>query len=34
MPLKNFTETKMGCQKHREGRIGSWLNVVWIIHGQ
>jgi len=34
MPLKNFTETKMGCQNHRESRMGSWLNLVWIVHGQ
>jgi len=34
MPLKNFIETKMDCQKRREGRMGSWLDLVWIIHGQ
>ncbi|GAU43250.1 hypothetical protein TSUD_133940 [Trifolium subterraneum] len=27
MPLKDSTETKMGCQKRRGGRMGSW-NVV------
>ncbi len=31
---KNFTKTNMGCQKHREGRMGSWLDLVWIVHGQ
>jgi hypothetical protein len=34
MPLKNFTVTKMGYQKRREGRMGSWLDLVWIVHGQ
>ena len=34
MPLKNFTETKMSCQKRREGRMGSWLDLVQIVHGR
>jgi hypothetical protein len=34
MSLKNLTETNMNCQKPRESRMGSWLDLVWIIHGQ
>ncbi|PIN17983.1 hypothetical protein CDL12_09353 [Handroanthus impetiginosus] len=34
MPLKDSTETKMGCQERREGRMGSWSDLVWIIHGR
>uniref|UniRef100_A0A8S0XM56 Uncharacterized protein n=1 Tax=Spirodela intermedia TaxID=51605 RepID=A0A8S0XM56_SPIIN len=33
MPLKDSTETKMGCQERREGRMGSWSDLVWIVHG-
>lgn len=37
MPLKDSTETKMGCQEHQErrgGRMGSWSDLVWIVHGR
>ncbi|KAK6136019.1 hypothetical protein DH2020_030229 [Rehmannia glutinosa] len=34
MPLKYSTETKMGCQERRGGRMGSWSDLVWIIHGR
>lgn len=34
MPLKDSTETKMGCQQRREGRMGSWSDLVWIVHGR
>jgi hypothetical protein len=34
MPLNFFIETKMGYQKRRKGRMGSWLELVWIVHGQ
>ena len=33
MPLKDSTETKMGCQERRGGRMGSWSDLVWIVHG-
>jgi hypothetical protein len=33
MPLKNSIETKIDCQERREGRVGSWLDLVWIVHG-
>ncbi|KAL2340674.1 hypothetical protein Fmac_008614 [Flemingia macrophylla] len=34
MPLKDSTETKMGCQERRGGRMGSWSDLVWIVHGR
>lgn len=37
MPLKDSTETKMGCQERQErrgGRMGSWSDLVWIVHGR
>ncbi|PWA37412.1 ATP synthase subunit beta, chloroplastic [Artemisia annua] len=34
MPLKDATETKMGCQERRRGRMGSWSDLVWIVHGR
>ena len=34
MPLKDSIETKMGCQERRGGRMGSWLDLVWIVHGR
>jgi len=34
MPLKDSTKTKMGCQERREGRMGSWSNLEWIVHGR
>src|SRR3954471_8477075 len=24
----------MGCQERRGGRMGSWSDLVWIIHGR
>lgn len=33
MPLKNSIETKIDCQECREGRVGSWLDLVSIVHG-
>jgi len=33
MPLKKFTETKMGYQKCKESKMGDWLDLVWIVHG-
>ena len=29
MPLKDSTETKMGCQERRGGRMGSWSDLVF-----
>ena len=34
MPLKDSTETKMGCQERRGGRMVSWSDLVWIVHGR
>lgn len=40
MPLKDSTETKMSCQERQErqerrgGRMGSWSDLVWIVHGR
>jgi hypothetical protein len=34
MPLKKITKTNIGCQKCKDGRMGSWLDLVWIVHGQ
>lgn len=34
MPLKDSTETKMGCQERRGGKMGSWSDLVWIVHGR
>ncbi|KAA0036664.1 hypothetical protein E6C27_scaffold48253G00010 [Cucumis melo var. makuwa] len=34
MPLKDSTETKMGCQERRGGRMGSWSDLVWIVDGR
>src|SRR5690606_40472070 len=34
MPLKNFTEKKMCCQKRRRERMVSWPVLVWIVHGR
>jgi len=34
MPLTDSTETKMGCQERRGGRMGSWSDLVWIVHGR
>ena len=34
MPLKDSTETKTGCQERRGGRMGSWSDLVWIVHGR
>lgn len=34
MPRKDSTETKMGCQERRGGRMGSWSDLVWIVHGR
>ncbi|QHO53282.1 hypothetical protein DS421_2g46550 [Arachis hypogaea] len=34
MPLKDSTETKMGCQERRGGRMGSWSDLVGIVHGR
>ena len=34
MPLKDSTETKMGCKKLRGGRMGGWSDLVWIVHGR
>ncbi|PHT73147.1 hypothetical protein T459_23932 [Capsicum annuum] len=28
VPLKDSTETKMGCQERRGGRMGSWSDLV------
>ncbi|KAK5769904.1 hypothetical protein PVK06_040247 [Gossypium arboreum] len=28
MPLKDSTETKMGCQERRRGRMGGWSDLV------
>ncbi|TKY46753.1 hypothetical protein E2542_SST28801 [Spatholobus suberectus] len=28
MPLKDSTETKMGCQERRGGRMGSWSDLL------
>lgn len=33
MPLKNSIKTRIDCQERREGRVGSWLDLVWIVHG-
>ncbi|GMI93948.1 hypothetical protein HRI_003064100 [Hibiscus trionum] len=32
MSLKDSTETKMGCQERRRGRMGGWSDLVWIVH--
>ena len=32
MPLKDSTETKMGCQERRGGRMGSWSDRSELIH--
>jgi hypothetical protein len=34
MPPKDSTETRMGCQERRGGRVGSWSDLVWIVHGR
>jgi hypothetical protein len=34
MPLKDSTETKMGCQERRGGRMGSWSDLVRIVDGR
>ncbi|KAK7365375.1 hypothetical protein VNO78_39603 [Psophocarpus tetragonolobus] len=31
MPLKDSTETKMGCQERRGGRMGSWSDLGFLI---
>ncbi|KAK8670353.1 hypothetical protein V6N13_105108 [Hibiscus sabdariffa] len=28
MPLKDSTETKMGCQERRRGRMGGWSDLL------
>ena len=32
VPLKDFNETKMGCQECR-GKMGGWSDLVWIVYG-
>ncbi|KAL7203420.1 hypothetical protein ACSBR2_016660 [Camellia fascicularis] len=34
MPLKNSAETKISCQERRGDRMGSWSDLVWIVHGR
>ena len=34
MPLKNSTETGVSRQECRKGRMGSWLDLLWIVHGR
>ncbi|KAG5608872.1 hypothetical protein H5410_020153 [Solanum commersonii] len=29
-----MTKTKMGCQERRGGRMCSWSDLVWIVHGR
>ncbi|KAF3670896.1 hypothetical protein FXO38_06869 [Capsicum annuum] len=37
MPLKDSTESKMGCQERRGGRMGSWsefsMDRTWMVVG-
>ncbi|KAK6923552.1 LOW QUALITY PROTEIN: hypothetical protein RJ641_011856 [Dillenia turbinata] len=33
MPLKDSTETKMGCQERRGGRMGSCMDRTWTVVG-
>ncbi|KAL4303447.1 hypothetical protein GQ457_10G002280 [Hibiscus cannabinus] len=34
MSLKDSTETKMGCQERRKGRMDGWSGLIWIIPGE